>query len=57
MRNAFGYVAVAPATPRIGNVTTGLPLSHDTDVIALLGREDAARTLVAVSCNSSHHDT
>src|SRR5437879_626423 len=26
-------VAVAPATPGIGNVTTGLPASHDTDVL------------------------
>src|SRR5215469_13768784 len=25
-------VAVAPGTPGIGNVTTGLPASHDTDV-------------------------
>ena len=26
-------VAVAPGTPGIGNVTTGLPVSHDTDVL------------------------
>src|SRR5262245_58399430 len=36
-------VAVAPGTPGIGNVTTGLPASHATDVLP---------AIVAPSCSS-----
>src|SRR5712672_1381343 len=36
-------VAVAPGTPGIGNVTTGLPASHETDVL---------RTIATPSANS-----
>src|SRR6266853_1677697 len=34
-------VAVAPGTPGSGNVTTGLPDSHDTDVWPTLARPSA----------------
>ena len=36
-------VAVAPGTPGIGNVTTGLPLSHDTDVWPTFATPSAKR--------------
>src|SRR6266699_351941 len=36
-------VAVAPATPGIGNVTTGLPPSHDTDVWPAFATPSAKR--------------
>src|SRR4029453_7336493 len=36
-------VAVAPGTPGIGNVTTGLPPSHDTEVWPTLAAPSAKR--------------
>src|SRR4029077_12185097 len=36
-------VAVAPGTPGIGNVTTGLPPSHDTDVPPTFATPSAKR--------------
>src|SRR6267154_694218 len=36
-------VAVAPGTPGIGNVTTGLPASHDTEVRATFATPSAKR--------------
>src|SRR4029453_5057520 len=36
-------VAVAPGTPGIGNVTTGLPDSHETDVWPTLATPSATR--------------
>src|SRR5271154_5990210 len=36
-------VAVAPGTPGIGNVTTGLPFSHDTDVWPTFATPSAKR--------------
>ncbi len=34
---------MAPGTPGIGNVTTGLPFSHDTDVLPTLSTPSAKR--------------
>src|SRR5438552_18237564 len=36
-------VAVAPGTPGIGNVTTGLPDAHETDVWPTFARPSAKR--------------
>src|SRR4051812_4924878 len=49
-------VAVAPGTPGIGNVTTGLPPSHATDVLPAVA-PPSGRYVAGLAPNSAVSDT